>query len=211
MPDADKTNHREEAFISANNDIDVEEIMASIKKKIQDKKDAGLLSQKEIDDIENMELLPLPEIPDIPNVYEPHLFPDRKGHEFQPYQLEPEPELGLIKKILKKIRPLFLPLLRFMIRPYAIELKNLSVHLHNVNKQELHYLKKTIYAAYQGKDYIVLLHNVANHLIVEASKLKTETELLKTRIKVLEDKLEFLENRERQIEKKLFDSGMGEK
>lgn len=211
MPDADHINHHEDAFISAHQDIDVDEIMASIKKKIQDKKDAGLLNQKEIDDIENMELLPLPEIPDIPNVYEPHLFPDRKGHEFQPFQLEPEPELGLVKKILKKIRPLFLPLLRFMIRPYAIELKNLTVHLHNVNKQELHYLKKTIYAAYQSKDYIVLLHNVANHLIVEASKLKTETELLKTRIKVLEDKIEFLENRERQIEKKVFDSGVGEK
>lgn len=211
MPDTDYKNHQEDAFISANHDIDVEEIMASIKKKIQDKKDAGLLNQKEIDDIENMELLPLPEIPDIPNVYEPHLFPDRKGHEFQPFQLEPDPELGLVKKILKKIRPLFLPLLRFMIRPYGIELKNLTVHLHNINKQELHYLKKTIYSAYQGKEYIILLHNVANHLIVEASKLKTETELLKTRIKVLEDKIEFLENRERQIEKKLFNSGVGEK
>ncbi len=206
MPDADNKNHKEDALISAHQDIDVEEIMASIKKKIQDKKDAGLLTQKEIDDIENMELLPLPEIPDIPNVYEPHLFPDRKGHEFQPFQLEPEIEQGLVKNILKKIRPLFLPLFRFMIRPYGIELKNLTVHLHNTNKQELHYLKKTIYSAYQGKEYIILLHNVANHLIVEASKLKTETELLKTRVKVLEDKLEFLENRERQVEKKLFNS-----
>lgn len=211
MPDADNKNSPENAFISANNDIDVEEIMASIKKKIQDKKDAGLLNQQEIDDIENMELLPIPDILDIPYVYESHLFPDRKGHEFQPFQLDPEPEPGLVKKILKKIRPLVLPFLRFMIRPYALELKTLSVQLHNLNKRELHELKKTIYGAYQAKEYIVLLHYVSNRLIVKASKQKIEADLLKTRIKVLEDKIEFLENRERQLEKKLFDSGVGEK
>ena len=209
MPDTNNKNLPEEAFISANNDINVEEIMASIKKKIQDKKNAGLLIQKEIDNIENMELLPVPEILDVPYVYEPHLFPDRKGHEFKPFQLEPEPEPGLVKKILKKFRPLLLPFFRFMIRPYGIELKNLSVQLHNLNKLELHNMKKTIYGAYQGKEYIILLHNVTNSLIVEASKAKIETELLKTRIKVLEDKIEFLENRERQIEKKLFNSPVG--
>ncbi|MCU0285658.1 MAG: hypothetical protein MUF15_04585 [Acidobacteria bacterium] len=194
-------------FISANQDIDVAEIMSAIKKKINDKKKAGLLNQKEIDDIENMELLPIPDILDIPYVYESHLFPDQKGHEFKPYHLEPEDEPGLVKKILKKFRPLFLPLLRFMIRPYAIELKNLSVQLHNLNKLEIHNLKKVIFGAYQTKEYIILLHQVCNRLIMESTRLKIEGDLLNTRIKVLEDKVEFLENRERQLEKKLFPAG----
>ena len=212
MPDTDNKNFPGDNFISANDTINVEEIMASIKKKIQDKKNAGLLNQKEIDDIENMELLPIPDIIDIPcDVYEPHLFPDRKGHEFQPFQLEPEHEPGLVKKILKKIRPLILPFLRFMIRPYGIELKNLSVQLHNLNKLEIHNMKKLIYGAYQAKEYIVLLHHVSNRLIMEASRLKIESDLLKTRVNVLEDKIEFLENRERQVEKKVFGSGVEEK
>ncbi|HLP44721.1 MAG TPA: hypothetical protein VK469_02175 [Candidatus Kapabacteria bacterium] len=210
MPDTDNKKLPGDDFISANHDIDVEEIMSSIKKKIQDKKKSGLLLQKEIEEIENMELLPVPDILDIPYVYEPHLFPDSKGHEFKPFQLDPEPEPGLVKKILKKIRPLILPFLRFMIRPYGIELKNLSVQLHNLNKLEIHNLKKSIYGAYQTKEYIVLLHQVSNRLIMEASRMKIENELLKTKLKVLEDKIEFLENRERQIEKKLFNAGVGE-
>lgn len=211
MPETDNKNFTGDSFISASDTIDVAEIMTTIRKKIQDKKNAGLLTQKEIDDIENMELLPIPDILDIPYVYDPHLFPDRKGHEFKPFQLGPEDEPGIIKKILKKIRPLILPFLRFMIRPYGIELKNLSVQLHNLNKLEIHNMKKLIYDAYQAKEYIVLLHQVSNRLIIEASRLKIESDLLQTRIKVLEDKIEFLENRERQIEKKVFSPENGKK
>jgi hypothetical protein len=50
-----------EPFISAAKDINVEEIMAAIRKKIQDKKDSGLLKQREIDEIAEMELQPLPD------------------------------------------------------------------------------------------------------------------------------------------------------
>ena len=57
----------------------------------------------------------------------------------------------------------------------------------------------------QSKEYIKLLHNSVNNMIVELSKLKIDQDLLKTKIKVLEDKIEFLENRERAIEKKVFE------
>lgn len=193
-----------DSFISADKTIDVEEIMSTIKQRIQEKKDSGVLRQTEIDEIEDMELLPLPDFLEIPNVYEPHLYPEHNTGDFHPYHIEPELEQGLAKKILSKIRRLFLPLLRFMIRPFISDLKNLTVELHNTNKQEVHNLKQTVPITFQSKEYIKLLHNAINNMIVESSKLKIEEELLKTRIKVLEDKVIFLEERERAIEKKLF-------
>jgi hypothetical protein len=178
--------------------------MASIKKRIQEKKDSGVLRQTEIDEIEDMELLPLPDFLEIPNVYEPHLYPEHKAEDFLPFCIEPEVEAGLVKKILGKIRGLLMPLLRFMIRPFVSDLKNLTVALHNQNKEDIHNLKQIIPITFQSKEYIKLLHNTINNMIVESSKLKIEEELLKTKIRVLEDKIEFLENRERAIEKKLF-------
>ena len=50
-----------EPFIHASAEIDVEEIMAAIRKKIQDKKDSGLLKQREIDEIEKPLIAPLKE------------------------------------------------------------------------------------------------------------------------------------------------------
>jgi hypothetical protein len=202
MPE--NNNQPTDSFISAGKDIDVNDIMASIKKRIQEKKDSGVLRQTEIDEIDDMELLPLPDFLEIPNVYEPHLYPEHKAEDFKPFQIEPEVEAGTAKKILGKIRKLFMPLLRFMLRPFFNDLKNLVVELHNINKKEVHYLNQTIPITFQGKEYIKLLHNAINNMIVESSKLKIEEELLKTKIKVLEDKIEFLENRERAIEKKLF-------
>ena len=64
-----------EPFIHASAEIDVEEIMAAIRKKIQDKKDSGLLKQSEIDEIAEMELQPLPDFLEIPSNYENILYP----------------------------------------------------------------------------------------------------------------------------------------
>ena len=64
-----------EPFIHAAAEINVEEIMAAIRKKIQDKKDSGLLKQSEIDEIAEMELQPLPDFLEIPNIYDPILYP----------------------------------------------------------------------------------------------------------------------------------------
>ena len=182
-----------EPFISAAQDINVEEIMAAIRKKIQDKKDSGLLKQREIDEIAEMELQPLPDFLEIPNTYKPVLYPGFAEHMAAPAPLaEAIQETGLAKGILKKIRSLFFPLIRFMTRPLYIELKTGILDL-----------QKKVPIVLQSSEYIRLLHNAINNMIVEASKLKTEEELLKTKIKILEDKMEFLENRERALEKKL--------
>jgi hypothetical protein len=305
-----------EPFISAAKDINVEEIMASIRKKIQDKKDAGLLKQREIDEIAEMELQPLPDFLEIPNTYEPHLYPNfgqytavptPSAEEIQRAELDRKPkrpffsqpmartapgeeepggltnappakftpipipadletqETGLAKKLLKKIRSLLNPLIRFMNRPMYLELQTAIIRLQNSNAEiiasnaivanELNAaleeqqktivelqtanveIKAAIFELYelfelrpalfklktalvdaqnqllkhipvvlQSSEYIKLLHNSSNNIIVEASKLKTEEELLKTKIKILEDKMEFLENRERALEKKLSPS-----
>jgi hypothetical protein len=205
-------------FISVNQEIDVVQIMDTIKKRIQEKKESGVLKQSDIDEIVDMELLPLPDFLEVPNVYEPHLYPGeaeaRPGKkEFHPMEVTFEVEegsglRGLVKKILIKIRKILFPLVRFMVRPIYNELKQFSVDRFNENA--LNIFKNTEEIAYyrhlvlQSKEYIKLLHNALNNLITEASKLKIDHELLKTKIKVLEDKMEFLENRERAIEKKIF-------
>lgn len=186
-----------EPFISAAKDINVEEIMAAIRKKIQDKKDSGLLKQREIDEIAEMELQPLPDFLEIPNTYENVLYPGFSEHMAPPAPIEEAiNETGLAKNLLKKIRNLLGPLIRFMTRPLYLELKTAIVDIQN------HLFKHTPIVL-QSSEYIRLLHNAINNMIVEASKLKTEEELLKTKIKILEDKMEFLENRERALEKKL--------
>jgi len=186
--------------------IDVKEIMKNIEKKIEEKKKLGILREKEINEIEDMELLPIPDFLEIPNVYEPHLYKKFNIEEFKPLHNEPEIEdgpgiRGLIKKLLKFTRKLLLPLIRFMIRPFITDLKNMIVELHNKNSKDLHYIKPITSFS---KEYIILMHNTINNMIVEMTKLKTDHELLKTKIKILEDKVEFIENRERQIEKKIF-------
>ena len=182
-----------EPSIHAAAEIDVEEIMAAIRKRIQDKKDSGLLKQSEIDEIAEMELQPLPDFLEIPSIYEPVLYPGFADHMAPPAPLEEAiRETGLAKGLLKKIRGLFFPLIRFMTRPLYVELKTGILDL-----------QKKVPIVLQSSEYIRLLHNAMHNMIVEASKLKTEEELLKTKIRILEDKIEFLENRERALEKKL--------
>lgn len=185
-------------FISAGKDIDVNEIMEHIRKRIEEKKESGVLKQNEIDEIENMELQPLPDFLEIPNVYEQHLFSEDIIKNYDPASIELESDggsglKGLMKKIFRVIRKPLMPFIRSMVRPINNELK---AHI-NIDRKYIHQ-----FAA--GIEYIKLLHNTSNNLIVELSKLKIEEEFLKTKIKVLEDKMEFLENRERAIEKKLY-------
>jgi hypothetical protein len=182
-----------ESFIHAAAEINVEEIMATIQKKIQDRKDAGLLKQSEIDEIAEMELQPLPDFLEIPNIYEPVLYPGFNENMAPPAPLEEAvQEKGLVKGIMKRIRRLLSPWTRFMNRPMYVELKTNILDL-----------QKKVPIVLQSSEYIRLLHNAMHNMIVEASKLKTEEELLKTKMRVLEDKIEFLENRERALEKKL--------
>jgi len=202
MPD--EKDYPVEGFISASQEIDVNAIMASIRERIEEKKKSGILRQADIEEIADMELLPLPDFLEVPNVYLPHLYPGQAGDEFHPVHIPPEIEAGAIKKIMASFRKLLSPLSRFMLRPFFLEQRNLFLGLHNQNREDIHKLKQYVPVIAQSKEYIKLMHNALNNMIVEASKLKIEEEMLKTRVKLLEDRLEFLENRERAIEKKVF-------
>jgi len=198
-----KDNDHQENFISAGKEINVKEIMESIKKRIEEKMESGVLRQTEIEEIMEMELLPLPDFLDIPNVYEQHLYPDHNLELYKPIPREDEiveghGVRGLAKRVMNKVRGLMFPLIRFFVRPIT---NDLVIDLHNQNRMEIARMKPVVY---QSKEYIMLLHNALNNMIVEFSKLKIEEELFKTKIKVLEDKIEFIENRERAIEKKIF-------
>jgi hypothetical protein len=181
-----------EPFITAAPDINVDEIMAAIRQRIQDKKDSGLLKQRDIDEIVEMELQPLPDFQEIPNIYDPMMYPDFAENLSPEVNLEEPRDSNPLKVVLKKIRSLLAPMIRFIVRPMCIELK-----------ADILRLQKRDRIILQSSEYIRLLHNTAHNMIVELSKLKTEEELLKTKIKILEDKSEFLENRERALEKKL--------
>ncbi|MCP4219451.1 MAG: hypothetical protein GY765_32750 [bacterium] len=212
-------------FISTADSINVDEIMTSITTRIREQKETGVLKQVEIDEIEDMELLPLPDFLEIPNVYQPHLYPGEEALQelakeppFEPQTPTFEPETGLVKKILSVFRKLFSSLIRFMTRPIYNDLKQVVYDKFNENGAKVHKNTHvmTLYAHYtqqmqQTKEYIKLLHNALNNMIVESSKLKIEEELLKTKLKVMEDKIEFLENRERAIEKKLFEEAGAKK
>ena len=104
----------------------------------------------------------------------------------------------MTKKMFFKIRAILFPLIRFLIRPIT---NDVVIDLHNQNRTEIARMKPIVS---QSKEYIVLLHNALNNMIVEFSKLKIEEEMLKTKLKVLEDKMEFIESRERAIEKKIY-------
>ncbi|MDY0296545.1 MAG: hypothetical protein RB296_04425 [Acidobacteriota bacterium] len=200
----DETNNPEKPLFSAAEDIDVQQIMVEIRRQIEEKKSSGLLRQVEISEIEEMELQPLPDFLEIPNVYENHLYPEHASADYTPFHIEPELEGGAAKKALGLLRRLMMPLLRFMLRPFRTDLQNLIVELSNSNSRDIHHLKTLIPVVQQSKEYVKLLHNTINNMIVEASKLKIEEELSKTKIKVLEDKIAFLEARQRAIEDKLY-------
>src|SRR4030042_1442060 len=117
-----------DAFISASSEIDVNAIMESIRKKIEEKKKTGLLKQSEIEEIKEMELHPLADFQEVPNVYENHLF-TRKLDEnlILGYEIESKRTgiFGLVKKILQKIRQVLLPVIRFALRPVTNNLARL--------------------------------------------------------------------------------------
>lgn len=191
-------------LFSAPEEINVKEIMASIRERIEEKKKSGVLRESEIEEIVDMELLPLPDFLEVPNVYEQHLYPDHALEFFTPVPREEEVVEGggirtKIKKLFYLVRAKLFPLIRFLVRPIT---NDRIIDLHNQNRREVARMMPIVS---QSKEYIVLLHNALNNMIVEFSKLKIETELLKTKLKAAEDKLEFVENRERAIEKKLFD------
>ena len=131
-----------EPFIQAAPEIDVNALMAAIEKQIQERKDAGLLKQSDIDEIVDMELQPLPDFQDIPNVYEPVLYPGFEASVAPaPPAEESFGEKGPAKAVLKALRRLLGPWRRFMNRPLYLELKG---EIAGLRRHALHAWRLTI-------------------------------------------------------------------
>ncbi len=126
-------------FLSAGSGIDVDGIMESIRRRIAEKKESGLLKDRDVEEIEAMELLPLPDFLEIPNVYRPCLYPAGPASDVPPFVAVPfvAPSIavdeggsglrGLVKAAMRGLRRGLLPVLRFMTRPLYLELKQLII------------------------------------------------------------------------------------
>lgn len=53
-------------------------ILEEIKKRIEEKKKVGILTERDIREIEEMKLHPLPDIQDVRSIYESHLYIKKK-------------------------------------------------------------------------------------------------------------------------------------
>jgi hypothetical protein len=214
-------------FITSGADINVEEIMTAIQGKISERLASGAISQRELDEIAHLELNPIADPQDIPKIYQANLFafpgsaPGADNGQtaavvdppwdIPRLQLDaPGPGLkGLVMRILRPVRRLFGPLMRFLTRPLYVELMNEILdtrhNLHDLRREEqMRVYSTSAHQILRSQEYIKILHNATTNLVTELSVLRIEQEKLRTTVKALEDKLEFVENRARMIEKKLL-------
>jgi hypothetical protein len=180
-------------FLTASPEIDVDEIMAAVQRRIEERRQAGAVRDEEIRDIEAMELQPMPDFQDIPDGLGADLYPEcARPH----HVLEEVHETGAAKRAMGLVRRVLFPMIRFFSRPLYMELKRETVD--SANR-----LIDITPVVNHSREYIRLLHHVTNNAVVAITRMKVEQEMLKTRVRVLEEKMEFLENRERALEKRL--------
>lgn len=174
-------------------EVNVKEIIEKIRKDIEGRKIKG--NAEDIKKIEYEELKPWADHAEIKNFYEPILYggvPSETAIKSEaPSVGEPILARNSIKNILKKIfsipRPWVLRGLLFYLRPYIDpKFDELTMNLQ------------------RSMEYIKLLHNLSNNMVVEMSKLKVEIDALRNRLITMENKLEFLEKRERILEEKFL-------
>ncbi len=174
-------------------EVNVKEIMEKIQKDIEQRR--AKADVEDVKKIEYEELRPWADHAEIKNFYEPILF---GGIPSAPQETSsvPEtiPERKSLKIFLKRIfsipKPWILRGLLFYLRPY-IDPKFDKFDELTVNLQK-------------SMEYIKLLHNLSNNIVVEMSKLKVEVDALRNRLITVENKLEFLEKRERILEEKIL-------
>jgi len=197
----EKKNRSEEIKIDYEN-IDVEDIMGQIRKKIA--------SQPRKPEFE-------------------HLIPQEYATPPPPIPPRPEELSGRKAKIknlvLKLMRP-FSPLIKFLVLPVHQELRDTIQNLYKTN-QRLDLLENRIDENFSKvhekldqidqatikrmeelnrvREYTKLLHSLSHNIVVELTKLKIEEERLKITTRILEKDFEFLGRREKALEKKVFE------
>ncbi|MGQ9618600.1 MAG: hypothetical protein ACUVUG_06540 [Candidatus Aminicenantia bacterium] len=176
-------------------EVNVKEIMEKIRREIEEKRKGVEIGEAK--KIEFEELKPWADHAEIRSLYEPILYGGVKKEETSPTEApvpQTIPPKKSLKFILKKFfsipKPWILRGLLFYLRPY-IESRFEELTSHVVNLQ-------------RSMEYIKLLHNLSNNIVVEMSKLKVEVDSLRNRIITLENKMEFLEKRERLLEEKIL-------
>ncbi len=171
-------------------EVNVKEIMEKIRKDIEEKR--GKVDFEDIKKIEYEELRPWADHAEIKNFYEPILYggiPSKTQETPSPQGSTPSRKSfkDILKKLFSIPKPWVLRGLLFYLRPYIDpKFDELTVNLQ------------------RSMEYIKLLHNLSNNMVVEMSKLKVEIDALRNRLITVENKLEFLEKRERILEDKIL-------
>lgn len=173
-------------------EVNVKEIMEKIRKDIEERR--AKESLEEVKKIEYEELRPWADHAEIKNFFEPILYGGVSSQESAVQatssiqNLTPQKSFKFfLKKIFSIPKPWILRGLLFYLRPYIDpKFDELTLNLQ------------------RSMEYIKLLHNLSNNMVVEMSKLKVEIDALRNRLIAVENKLEFLEKRERIVEEKLL-------
>jgi len=193
-------NNGEEIKIDYEN-VDVEDIMDQIKKKIASQ----------------------------PRISEPE-FPAQPAYASTQAPSPPQPEGPLgkkakIKKVMLKLFKPVAPLIKFLVLPVHQELKDTIQNLYATN-QRIDLLEKQIDENFSQvrqkldevdqatisrleelnrvREYTQLIHNLSHNVVVELTKLKIEQENLKLKTRIMEKDFEFLGKREKTLESKVF-------
>lgn len=193
----EKKGHEEEIVIDYEN-IDVDEIMAQIRKKI-----ASQPKKPESDE-------------NIPLEYsESTIIP-------APPPEDPSGKRSKWKNLALKLMRPFSPIIKFLVLPVHQELRETIQNLYATN-QRLDALERKvddnqsrIYDEFQAvnrrleelnrvREYVKLLHGLSHNIVVELTKLKIEEENLKISTRILEKDFEFLGRREKVLERKFFE------
>jgi len=185
--------------------IDVEEIMNQIKRKIASRPAQEIEQQEEETRNDYRETIP------------------------PPLTSPPGGLRSKIRRILLKLMRPFAPLIKLMILPVDEELRETVENLDYANRrldelierfpQEIGRLESKIDLNHQlvnerlelafkdlgrAKEYTKLLHQLTHNLVVEMTKLKIEKDHLKIQSRILEKDLAFLNRREEDVAKKVF-------
>lgn len=187
-----KNNGRNEEIKIDYENIDVEDIMEQVKKKIASQ----------------------------PKDSEPER-PVQSMHPSPPQPAGPPGKKEKMKNVLLKIFKPISPLIKFLVLPVHQELKDTIQNVHITNQridfletridedfskvhQELQAIILRLEELNRVREYTQLLHNLSHNMVVELTKLKIEQENLKLKTRIMEKDFEFLGKREKTLESKVF-------
>jgi len=197
----DKNGNEKKEFAIDYDNIDVEDIMGQIRKKIA--------SQPEVSEPGD----PLPVEPPSASAPLPHPPGSPSGGKAK------------IKSILLKIFKPVSPVIKFLVLPVHQEVMDTAQNLHATNEridsverrmdgnfnqilQKLGEVDRATIARLEElnriREYTQLLYNISHNMVVELTKLKIEHENLKLKARIMEKDFEFLGKREKALEGKVF-------